>query len=138
MERVVFVGGVFDLFHVGHLNLLESASQLGNQLIVGVLTDEAAMKYKNKPVIPFKERKRIIEALKCVRQVVTLDDSDPTKYFETNQWTPDILVHGTDHTPDWEIGQTIVQAKGGVFVLLPYTEGISSTIIENRIKRRKK
>ena len=67
----VFTSGSFDLFHIGHLNLLERSAELGDELIVGVSTDELIEKYKGmKPIIPFEQRFRIIESLECVTKVV--------------------------------------------------------------------
>ncbi len=70
-ERVGYTTGVFDLFHIGHLRLLQRAKSKCDRLIVGVSTDELVQSYKNKkPVIPFEERIEIVAALKCVDVVV--------------------------------------------------------------------
>ena len=70
MKRV-FTSGSFDLFHVGHLNILEKSAALGDELIVGVSTDELIEKYKGmKPIIPFEQRFRIVQSIKCVTKVV--------------------------------------------------------------------
>ena len=67
----VFTSGTFDLFHVGHLNILEKSANLGDELIVGVSTDELIEEYKGmKPIIPFEQRIRIVESIGCVTKVV--------------------------------------------------------------------
>ena len=72
-ETVGYTTGVFDLFHIGHLRLLQRAKSRCDRLIVGVSTDELVQSYKNKkPVIPFEERSEIVAALKCVDVVVHL------------------------------------------------------------------
>lgn len=133
----VYVAGVFDLFHVGHLRLLERAKELtkeGGALIVGVLTDDAAAAYKPRPIIPYEQRWAIVRALKCVDFVLPQFDTDAT--VSLARYAPDILVHGDDHTPGWEIGQTWMEKTGREFVILPRTDGVSSTEIKRRIIER--
>ncbi len=123
-KEIVFAAGVFDLFHIGHLNLLERARDLGSRLIVGVLSDDAAAAYKPRPVISFEQRVRIVAALKCVDEVHCQVSTDATELLKVVK--PDILVHGSDHTPEWEIGQSWMKSEGRQFILLPYTSGIST------------
>ncbi len=125
--KVVYIGGVWDLFHEGHLAILERAKALGTKLIVGVLTDEAAMIYKPRPIIPFEARKRIVEALSCVDKIVAQNAKDPTADLDKAGIKPHYLVHGDD----WEScpGEPYVRANGGKVVFLPYTPGVSSTEI---------
>lgn len=67
----VFTSGSFDLFHIGHLNILEKSALLGDELIVGVSTDELIQHYKGMPpIIPFEQRMRIVSSIKCVTKVV--------------------------------------------------------------------
>lgn len=135
-QRVVFTAGVWDILHVGHLNLLRRAKDLGDTLIVGVLTDEAASRYKPRPVMPFEQRLEIIRALRMVDDVVQVDDTNATPVLQRLQ--PDILVHGSDieNKPGWEIGQTWIRNNGGEFVVLPYTEGVSSTGLKTAVRIR--
>ena len=130
-KKTVFVGGVWDLFHAGHLNILERAKRVGSRLIVGVLTDEAAMRYKPEPIIPFADRKRIIESLSIVDEVIAQNDTDPTADLEALKLKPYYLIHGDD----WDKcpGEKYVRECGGKAMWLPYTEGISTTNIKKRI-----
>lgn len=133
-SKPVFIGGVWDLFHIGHLNILERCRKLGTKLIVGVLTDDAAERYKPKPIIPFEQRRRIIESLKIADLVIEQNDTDPTKDLEKHKIIPAYLVHGTD----WKIcpGENYVRTGGGKVVFLPYTDGISTSRIKNMILGR--
>jgi rfaE bifunctional protein nucleotidyltransferase chain/domain len=135
-QRIVFTAGVWDILHVGHLNLLRRAKALGETLVVGVLTDEAAGRYKPRPVMPFEQRLEIIRSLRMVDDVVRVDDTNATPVLE--QLRPDILVHGSDidHKPGWEIGQTWMRENGRQFVVLPYTEGVSSTGLKTAVRTR--
>lgn len=128
---IVYAAGVFDVIHTGHLNLLKRAKDLGDTLIVGVLSDEAASAYKPAPVMPFGQRIRLIQALEWVDMAIPQEDTDAT--YLLKQIKPDILVHGDDHAPDWEIGQTWIEENGGEYVMLPYTKGVSSSQIKEEI-----
>ena len=134
MARIVFLGGVFDLFHVGHLNVLKRAKALGDILVVGVLSDEAASAYKPTPVISFGDRIRIIQAIEWVDYAIPQEDTDAT--YLLKQIKPNVLVHASDWREGWEIGQTWIANNGGQFAILPYTEGISSTEIKKKIRAR--
>jgi rfaE bifunctional protein nucleotidyltransferase chain/domain len=133
---VVFTAGVWDILHVGHLNLLRRARALGDRLIVGVLTDEAAERYKPRPVMPFDQRIELISELRTVDEVAQVDDTNATTLLQ--QLKPHILVHGSDilKKADWEIGQTWMRESGRQFVVLPYTEGVSSTGLKTAVRAR--
>jgi glycerol-3-phosphate cytidylyltransferase len=133
---LVFTAGVWDILHVGHVNLLRRAKALGDTLIVGVLTDEAAERYKPRPVMPFEQRLELVRALRMVDDVVTVHDTNATPILI--ELDADILVHGSDisHKPGWEIGQTWMREHGKQFVVLPYTEGVSSTRLKDAVRAR--
>ena len=133
-EIVVFTAGVWDILHVGHLNLLRRAKALGDRLVVGVLTDEAAERYKPRPVMPFEQRIELVSELRMVDDVAQVDDTNATGVLQ--QLEPDILVHGSDilKKADWEIGQTWMREHGRQFVVLPYTEGVSSTRLKTTVR----
>ena len=133
---LVFTAGVWDILHIGHVNLLRRAKALGDTLVAGVLTDEAAERYKPRPVMPFEQRLELVRALRMVDDVVTVHDTNATPVLiELNA---DILVHGSDisHKPGWEIGQTWMRENGKQFVVLPYTEGVSSTRLKDAVRAR--
>lgn len=123
--KVVYIGGVWDLLHVGHLNILENAKALGTRLVVGVLTDEAAVKYKPRPTIPFEHRFRIVQALSVVDEAIPQSDKDPTQDLKRHLLCPAYIAHGDDWS---EVpGEEYVRHGGGKAVILPYTRDISST-----------
>jgi len=125
-----YTTGVFDLFHVGHLNILEKAKEHCEYLIVGVSTDEVVQGYKKKkPIIPFQERIRIVEAIKYVDEVVPQTSMDKFAAWERLKF--DAIFHGDD----WKRSKmyTEIEKKfrevGVEIVYFPYTKGTSSTIL---------
>jgi len=125
-----FTSGVFDLFHIGHLNILLSAKKHCDYLIVGVTTDEEAYRIKNlKPIIPFKERIQIVSALKCVDKAVPENDAD--KFVSWNKYKFDVIFKGDDWkgTPKWIEYEKRFSKVGVKVMFFPYTKGSSSTIL---------
>lgn len=132
--KIGYTTGVYDMFHIGHLNLLRRAKEKCDYLIVGVSTDEVVEEYKHKtPVIPFKERMAIVEAIRYVDRVVPQECMDKMKAWEKFHF--DVIFHGDD----WkgsdmynEIEQQL-KAVGCDMCFLPHTAGISSTDILKQI-----
>ena len=135
--KIGFVQGVFDLFHIGHLNLLERAKSHCDYLIVGVNSDELVMQYKKKqPVICVEERMRIIGALKIVDKVVKMDDRDKIKAAKENGFN--VIFMGDDWKGTDFYNQMEKELKEKVnvdIVYFPYTNSTSSTILTNFIKK---
>ncbi|MDD1744146.1 MAG: adenylyltransferase/cytidyltransferase family protein [Methanomassiliicoccales archaeon] len=131
-KSIGYTAGAFDLFHIGHLNLLKRSKSNCDHLIVGVTTDELIQKTKNrKPVIPFSERIEIVSAIKYVDETVIQDDLD--KVLAWKKYRYDKLFSGDDwkDNPRW-IGYETELGKLGVDVIyFPYTRSTSSTIIQN-------
>ncbi|MDE6489696.1 MAG: adenylyltransferase/cytidyltransferase family protein [Muribaculaceae bacterium] len=129
----VFTSGSFDMFHIGHLNILERSAALGDELIVGVSTDELIQQYKGMPpIIPFEQRLRIVASLKCVTKVVT-----QVKLTETAQLQReniDIVTIGDDWEHKYLEGIEWIKSQPGKRVVyFPYTPGISTTGIKKKI-----
>lgn len=127
--KIGYTTGVFDLFHIGHLNILENAKKNCEYLIVGVTVDEL-VKYKNKKaVIPFEERYRIVEAIKYVDKVVPQNDMDKTKAWEKYHF--DVIFVGDDWkgTETWNKIERDMKERGVDVVYFPYTKGTSSTLL---------
>lgn len=125
-----------DLIHHGHINIIEKARELG-EVTVGLLSDEAVTKYSRMPFLSYGERKRILENIKGVKEVIPQTELD----YESNlrKLKPDYVVHGTD----WRVGPQkhvrdkvirLLQEWGGELVEPEYTEGISSTGLRNALK----
>jgi len=131
---VGYTTGVYDLFHVGHLNLLKNARSLCDQLIVGVTTDDLVM-YKNKrAVIPFQERLEIVESIKYVDTAIAQPDMDKFRAWEKLKF--DVLFVGDDwfKDPKWEEIESKFQEVGVRVIYFPYTKGTSSTLINNTLE----
>ena len=135
--KIGFIQGTFDLFHVGHLNLIEKAKEQCNFLIVGVNTDELVREYKNKtPIIRTDERIRIIGALKAVDKVVMMEDRDKLKAAKKYQF--DVIFMGDDwkNTDFYNQAEIELKEKANVdIVYFPYTNGISSTKLTKCIEK---
>lgn len=123
-----YTTGVFDLFHIGHLNILKNAKENCDFLIVGVTTDEEAYRLKKKhPIIPFEERIKIVDSIKYIDQVYREDNSD--KLLAHQELGYDILFKGDD----WRNHSKFIEYKrafdkmGVEIKFFPYTEGTSST-----------
>ena len=129
-----YVPGVFDLFHLGHLNLLKNSKERCEYLIVGVLTDELVEHFKGKrPVISFEERKAIIEAIKYVDEVVPVTFENTRKIDAWHQLHYDCHFSGNDHGPDWEYDLRQLQEVGSTMEFLNYTKGISSSSLKSQM-----
>lgn len=135
-KKVVgYTTGVYDMFHIGHLNILRRAKEQCDYLIVGVSTDELVQKDKNKtPVIPFDERCKIVEAIKYVDEVVPQPDKD--KFGAWQKYKFDKMFVGSDweNTPQWIEYEKQFKACDVEIVYLPHTDGISSTSLTKIIK----
>lgn len=125
----VITFGTFDLFHIGHLNILERASELGDELIVGVSTDELNLKKKGRlPIFRQSDRYKILLGLRCVDKVF-LEESLELKRHYIEQWSADRLVMGDD----WE-GKFDWLSDLCEVIYLPRTESVSSTGLIHSIK----
>lgn len=129
-----YTAGVFDLFHIGHLNLLKNAKGMCDKLIVGVTTDELVQYKGKKPVIPFVDRIEIVRNIKFVDGVVAQEDMD--KLTMCQKLKADLLFVGDDwyKTEKWENYEREFNEAGVKIVYFPYTKGISSTQITKALK----
>ena len=129
MKRIIgYTTGVFDMFHVGHLNILRQAKANCDYLIVGVSSDELAESYKNKtPIIPFEHRKEIVESIKYVDEVVIQSHRDKIKSFHEIGF--DIMFVGSDWkgTELFNVLEKELKKYNAIIHFFQYTEGISST-----------
>lgn len=136
MKEIIvgYTTGVFDMFHIGHLNLLKNAKAHCDFLIVGVSTDEVVESYKNHlPIIPFKERFEIVSAIKYVDKVVPQISMDKMEAYKKLKF--DVLFHGSDWKGSDMYNKIIEDfSKIGVdVVFLPHTEGTSSTMLREKL-----
>ena len=137
--KIGYTTGTFDLFHVGHLNLLEKAKENCEILIVGVSTDELVKDYKGElPVIPFEDRIRIVGALKCVDKVIAQKTLNKLDVLPDIQY--DVLFHGDDwkNTKMYnEIEEKLREQKVSC-IYLPYTKSVSTKSIKERIQKTRR
>ncbi|MFA5154234.1 MAG: adenylyltransferase/cytidyltransferase family protein [Clostridia bacterium] len=132
---IVFTGGTFDLFHVGHLNVLKKAKAMGDILIVGVSTNSLIKRYKeSNPILNYTQRASIIKELKCVDKVVKQTDIFDVEQFK--HLKASIFVIGTD----WKGKEHLVPGlkwlkENGYLRYVPYTKGLSSSMIKEKIIR---
>ena len=133
-----YIAGVFDLFHVGHLNLLRRAKEQCDYLIAGVVSDEGVRKYKKtEPFIPFEERLDIIGSCKFVDEAVRI----PTNYNGTKEafkmYKFDCQFSGSDYEndPNWLANRDFLRKHGAEMVFLPYTKKTSSTKLKSEIRK---
>ena len=128
----VMTSGVWDLLHCGHLNVLAAAADLGDVLIVGVVSDAGVQRYKHRmPVENVQQRIRRIERLPFAHVVLYQPTSDPTVLLE--RFRPEIFAHA-DGADDWGTLREQVEATGTRYVNLPYTDGISTSRLIERLK----
>ncbi|MRI01081.1 adenylyltransferase/cytidyltransferase family protein [Kriegella sp. EG-1] len=130
-----YTSGVYDLFHIGHLNLIKNAKGLCDKLIVGVTSDEL-VSYKNKKaVIPHLERMEIVRNIKHVDSVVPQNDMDKFKMWQRLKF--DIMFVGDDwfETEKWEELDEKFKEVGVKIIYFPYTKGTSSTLINETLKK---
>ncbi|TKJ17334.1 ADP-heptose synthase [Candidatus Woesearchaeota archaeon B3_Woes] len=132
---IVYVYVCGDIIHEGHLLQLENGKALGDKLIVGVLTDEAVMEKKSRPILPFRERLRLIQSIKCVDCAVPQHEYSPMNNLIAIQ--PDIHMESASHLGNKYLRDLKKVFKGRI-VMTPYYPEQSSTDIKNRIKQKHK
>jgi len=136
MKKIGYTTGVYDLFHIGHLNVLKRARLECDYLIVGVTSDELSMKAKNKkPVIPFAERMEIVESIKFVDEVIPQMDYD--KMAAWNNLKFDKMFVGNDWkgTKKWNDIENDFSKLGVEIVYFPYTTHTSSTLLKEVLNK---
>ena len=129
-----YTTGVFDLFHIGHLNMLKNAKSLCDRLIVGVTSDEL-VSYKNKKaVIPFEERLEIVRSIKYVDAAIVQESMDKFSVWKKLKF--DVMFVGDDwyNTPKWNELNEIFNNVDVKIIYFPYTKGTSSTLINQTLE----
>ena len=129
-----YTSGVYDLFHIGHLNLLINANSLCDKLIVGVTTDELVAYKIKRSVIPFQERLEIVRSIKYVDAAISQPDMDKFKAWEKLKFN--ILFVGDDwfKDPKWEEIESKFKEVGVRVIYFPYTKGTSSTLLNKALE----
>jgi len=133
-KAVVFTNGCFDILHYGHIAYLEKAKSLGDILIVAVNSDSSVKKIKGRqrPIIPLKDRIRVISSLECVDFTSSFNQETPLSLIKALK--PDILVKGTDWKKKNIVGAKFVQSYGGKIARIKFIKNHSTTDIIHKIK----
>lgn len=134
-QKVVFTNGCFDILHVGHVDYLRKAADLGDILVVGLNSDESVHKLKgsSRPINNQNDRTEVLSALSFVDYVTIFDEDTPLNLIKTIK--PDVLVKGADYKPGEVVGRKEVEAYGGKLTLIPFVEGKSTTNTECELKK---
>lgn len=129
-----YTTGVFDMFHIGHLNILKRAKENCDYLIVGVSTDELVQSEKNKtPIIPYEERAEIVQSICYVDKVVPQINKDKLEAWEKYKFKKMFVGSDWKGTPAWEKYEEQLIPFGVEIVYFAHTDGISSTILRERL-----
>jgi glycerol-3-phosphate cytidylyltransferase len=141
MSPLIYTGGTFDLFHAGHVRFLQRCYELGD-VVVSLNTDEFIEQYKGKPpVISFSDRREVLRSCRYVTKVIAnAGGTDSTQAI--NSVMPDIIAIGSDwavkdYYKQMDFDQDWLDARGIALIYIPYTQGISSTAIKERMLFRR-
>jgi len=142
-DKVIFTNGVFDILHVGHVDYLDASSKLGTKLIVGINDDNSVRRLDKGPERPIHDeqaRARVVAGLRSVAATIIFGEDTPLELIKVLQ--PDILVKGGDYDPDetdesskkFMVGSKEVRANGGEVIVIPLTDGYSTTKAVSKMK----
>lgn len=134
-KKIVFTNGVFDILHLGHIEYLSRAADMGDVLIIGLNSDDSVKRLKkgnNRPLNDQQQRAVILASLSFVNAVVIFDEDTPVNLIAKVQ--PDVLVKGGDYKPGEVAGADLVRARGGEVKIIELTPGYSTTEIEKKIR----
>ena len=136
MEKVIgYTQGTFDMFHIGHLNLIKNAKRHCDYLVVGVNSDDLVESYKNKrPIIPLDERVEIMRAIKYVDEVIVTNTLDKREIWEKVRFNEIYIGDDWKGNERWEKTGKEMEQLGAKLVFLPYTKDTSSTMLREKLK----
>lgn len=133
-KKIVFTNGCFDILHLGHVDYLSKAADLGNILIVGVNSDASTkvLKGPGRPINDEIQRTTLLASLHFTDGIVLFDESTPLELIKWIQ--PDVLVKGSDYNLSNIVGSDVVQSYNGLVQTIDFIPGYSTTLIEEKIK----
>ena len=133
-DKIVFTNGCFDLIHLGHLEILARSADLGDKLIVGINSDESIKKIKgnSRPIIEEDSRAKQLAAIEFIDAVILFNEDTP--YNLINILKPDVLTKGGDYKKNDIVGNQLINKEKGEVVIIPLTQGYSTTSILEKIK----
>lgn len=133
-KKIVFTNGCFDLIHLGHIDYLSKAADMGSKLVIGLNSDSSTsiLKGAGRPIIDELSRSVMLASFSFVDAVILFDEATP---LELIRWIkPDILVKGADYTVEQIVGANLVLENGGQVKTIDYLPGYSTSLIEEKIK----
>lgn len=132
-KRIAFTNGCFDILHVGHVRYLREAKETADVLVVALNTDRSvrAIKGERRPIVPGAERADVMAALEMVDYVTFFDEENPGDLIAFLE--PDVLIKGGDWSVETVVGREVVERRGGRVVIVPLTEGASTTNVIGKI-----
>jgi D-glycero-beta-D-manno-heptose 1-phosphate adenylyltransferase len=134
-KKIVFTNGCFDLIHLGHIDYLARAANLGDVLVIGLNSDASVKRLKGqgRPINNEESRQLVLAGFRFVDAVSLFEEDTPAVLIEIVK--PDFLVKGGDYREENVVGADIVKKRGGKVIILPYLEGYSTTRIEETIRK---
>jgi D-glycero-beta-D-manno-heptose 1-phosphate adenylyltransferase len=134
-NKVVFTNGCFDLIHLGHVDYLEKARNLGDKLILGLNTDDSVSRFKGpeRPLQDQNSRARVLAAMQFIDLVVFFNEDTPLSLI--SELVPNVLVKGSDYLTENIVGADVVQKSGGVVKTIDFVPGYSTSRIVEKIKK---
>lgn len=134
-EKVVFTNGCFDIVHLGHVDYLEKARNLGDHLVLGLNTDASVSRFKgpNRPIQDETSRARLLASFQFVDLVVLFNEDTPKELISA--LVPDVLVKGSDYLAENIVGADVVQRAGGKVTTLDFVAGYSTSKVIEKIKK---
>jgi rfaE bifunctional protein nucleotidyltransferase chain/domain len=132
-QKIVFTNGCFDILHLGHIDYLSKAAEMGQKLVIGLNSDASTKRLKGntRPINDELSRSNLLAALFFVDAVIIFDEETPLELI--NQIKPNVLVKGADYAIDQIVGAKEVLKNGGDVVTIPFIDGYSTSNIEKRI-----
>ena len=133
-DKIIFTNGCFDLIHLGHLEILARSADLGDKLIVAINSDMSIKKIKgnSRPIIEEDSRAKQLAAIEFIDAVILFNEDTP--YDLINILKPDVLTKGGDYKKNDIVGNQLINKEQGEVVIIPLTQGYSTTSILEKIK----
>jgi len=133
-KKIVFTNGCFDIIHLGHIDYLSKAKDLGDILLIGLNTDKSVKRLKgnNRPIKNQQERAVLLASLQFVDAVILFNEDTP--YNLIKKIEPEILVKGSDYKKEEIVGADIINNTGGEIITIDFLEGYSTTSILDKIR----
>ena len=133
-DKIIFTNGCFDLIHLGHLEILARSADLGDKLIVGINSDMSIKKIKgsSRPIIEEDSRAKQLAAIEFIDAVILFNEDTPYNLIKVIK--PDVLTKGGDYKKNDIVGNQLINKEQGEVVIIPLTQGYSTTSILEKIK----